>query len=208
MRQCFPLGRPPPVETSQATSEEHPILSPLSSVSGDSFSPVEADQRNTVMVEEPCPRSNDTRTIAPPISLVPCPPTLTLPHPPTSENVLSALNGNSPVTMSAEHPNVSRTSFKIRGVDHHFTLFYSSGAQALEVPNPGDFAVLGDIYHHNIGSTNQLWVKETSGWVTGTTAHRHPILSDHRLHVVSPGQPRWVHKKTLTTYKGRDKRKG
>jgi hypothetical protein len=138
------------VETSQATSEEYSVLLLLSSVSDDPISPVGADQGN-IMVEEPHPWSNDAHIITPPISLVPCPPILMLPYLLTSDNVLSPLNGNSTVATSAEYPNMSWTSFKIRGVVHYFMLFYSSGAQALDLPNLGDFAVLGVIYHHNIG---------------------------------------------------------
>ncbi|KAI6040038.1 hypothetical protein EDC04DRAFT_2602782 [Pisolithus marmoratus] len=111
-----------------------------------------------------------------------------------------------PVTLPSESASITRTYTKIRGVDHHFTLLLSTGNQPLLAPNPAIPANSGDLYLHQHHLNTQIWVKEASGWVIGRHAHPHPFLVDHRLHVVSPNQLHWVHKKTLVTYKGRDKK--
>ncbi|KIK13550.1 hypothetical protein PISMIDRAFT_25533 [Pisolithus microcarpus 441] len=111
-----------------------------------------------------------------------------------------------PVTLPSESVSIARTSTKIRGVDHHFTLLLSTGNQPLPAPDPAIPANSGDLYLHQHHLNTQIWVKEASGWVIGRHAHPHPFLVDHRLHVVSPNQLHWVHKKTLVTYKGRDKK--
>ncbi|KAI6131847.1 hypothetical protein EDD17DRAFT_1757269 [Pisolithus thermaeus] len=111
-----------------------------------------------------------------------------------------------PVTLPSGSFSITRTSNKICGVDHHFTLLSSIGYQPLSAPDPAMPANSGDVYLHQHHLNMQVWVKEASGWVIGRHAHPHPFLVHHRLHVVSPDQLHWVHKKTLVTYKGRNKK--
>ncbi|KAI6098571.1 hypothetical protein F5141DRAFT_1219676 [Pisolithus sp. B1] len=130
----------------------------------------------------------------------------TLDHEPTPLTSVPAMLPSGAAPTLTESVPVTRTSTKIRSVDHHFTLFLSTGSRPLMAPDPVMLANSGDLYLHQHHLNTQIWVKEASGWVIGRSAHPHPFLVDHRLHVVSPSQLHWVHKKTLVTYKGRDKR--
>lgn len=189
-------------------------LIPPSFTQRESGPSVQSAGQQDVGVDEHHSQLNDNTLRVFPISLTSTPPALVPPTPSAPPNLppksCPALLPDGPSALDTATSDIlipTRTSLKIRGVDHHFVIFHSSGDQQLQAPAPELFSRPGDVYLHQHGPTTQLWVRETCNWVPGGPAHQHPFLQDHRLHFVSPDQPRWVHKKTLTTYRGREKKK-
>ncbi|KAI6095732.1 hypothetical protein EDD17DRAFT_1516403 [Pisolithus thermaeus] len=100
----------------------------------------------------------------------------TLDHEPTPLTSVPATLPSGAAPMLTESVPVTRTSTKIHGVDHHFTLFLSTGSRPLMAPDPVMLANSGDLYLHQHHLNTQIWVKEASGWVIGRCCGK---MTDH-----------------------------
>lgn len=102
---------------------------------------------------------------------------------------------------------------KIRDMDAHYVWFLSVASGPLSYPG-GDFSSsAGDLFvrREGPGGTSQYWIKNcNNSWDRIYPGETHPStsMSSYRLHILGNGEPRWVTKKTATTYRGREKRNG
>jgi hypothetical protein len=116
-----------------------------------------------------------------------------------------------PVPSSSHQLKVAKTIQKVRD-QQYMSLFSSSGDHPLRYPcTPGTGRPdIGDLYTHTWGEGPeiQMWSREgDSLWKEVNEGHTHPQLPDHRLYKGSGGERiRWVHKKTVATYKSRVKK--
>lgn len=104
-----------------------------------------------------------------------------------------------------------RCTRKIRGQDAHVTYFLSYGAEPLSSPDNSIACMNGDLFVHrwSVGQTPQIWMKDARGtWdrIYPCSA-RHPFLPDHRLHLTKSGEPSWITKKSVVTYRGRERQR-
>lgn len=107
---------------------------------------------------------------------------------------------------SASGVIVSRKEQKIRGLQHYTSLFVTSGQYALSRPASCTQLSCGDIFCHTWGeqAVDQLWVYNDNAWISVLEHYCHPLYPDHRLYKPSADTHwRWVHKKTIVTYRGR-----
>ncbi|KAJ3502714.1 hypothetical protein NLJ89_g8760 [Agrocybe chaxingu] len=98
-----------------------------------------------------------------------------------------------------------RNRHKIRDLDAWVKWFPSTGGCQLHQPLPCEDQVEhGDLYVHKWAAGTQLWMWNANGqWENVEIGHPHPTLPRHRLLLLATGEPRWVTKKTQTTYKSR-----
>ncbi|KAG2744866.1 hypothetical protein P692DRAFT_20693236, partial [Suillus brevipes Sb2] len=97
-----------------------------------------------------------------------------------------------------------RQEHKIRGLDVTMGWYESEGADRISSPTCLH-AQLGDLFIHRYGNSSlQIWLSNGSAWEPNIQdGHHHPVLKDHRLCVREGGEPSWVTRKTLATYKTR-----
>ncbi|EGO25777.1 hypothetical protein SERLADRAFT_437511 [Serpula lacrymans var. lacrymans S7.9] len=106
--------------------------------------------------------------------------------------------------------DIVRTSHKIRNLEKHITVFESKGNCAFSVPPPVVSSQTGDIFIHRYGISEkmQIWVRDSrSNWGDASLGDTHPFLFDYRLNMSSQGKLSWVTKKTVSTYRGRDRKR-
>ena len=103
---------------------------------------------------------------------------------------------------------VRRGQRAIRDKKGKTTWFYSEGLTYLVQPPLVQNAQLGDLYVHTTANKDQqVWLfNKLSQWEKVQPYHPHPFLTGYVFHLLHDGEPRWIHKTTVTTYKGRDKR--
>jgi len=110
------------------------------------------------------------------------------------------------------HSRVSSTGlesckYRIRKQGIDVACFRSVGAEPLQHPMNLEQANPGDTYLHRSGlDQNQIWFRGYSGeWVSALPGVEHPQLTGYCLNISPEGWVRWVLKKTVSTYKGRQK---
>ncbi|KAA1479125.1 hypothetical protein DENSPDRAFT_109404 [Dentipellis sp. KUC8613] len=96
---------------------------------------------------------------------------------------------------------------KIRGVDGLLRWFKSVGGQSLTSPPSCQAVEVGDLFIHRAGDATQVWLwNKAEEWVQAREGQAHPLLLKHRLRVTADGTPSWVLRKTITNYRGKEKR--
>jgi hypothetical protein len=105
--------------------------------------------------------------------------------------------------MAAPVPQPLRREHKIRGLSEFMGWFESSGEEMLKEPPILQRLILGDLFIHITGLSVQMWIWDDQRWEEVVEGHAHPYLSEHRLRLLNNGEPRWVTRKTVSTYGGR-----
>ena len=87
--------------------------------------------------------------------------------------------------------------------------FISSSKQPLAHP-PSRISHLArptDLYINHYGDRQvQIWMRDGDKWIGNIKDGRpHPLLKDYCLYVTEGREPKWVTRKTRTTYRGRQK---
>lgn len=102
---------------------------------------------------------------------------------------------------------VQRFRRKIRDIDAYIVWYLSTGIERIAHPSQSS-ADPGDLYlHREQGGDVQIWLRTLDlRWKPTNVGDSHPFLTGYRLHMLLSGEPRWVTKKTVTTYRGREKR--
>lgn len=97
---------------------------------------------------------------------------------------------------------------KIRDVDAHIVWYWSDSSTSQTEPeedascNPGDLFVRKDE-----SGRIRVWMQVLEGgWKRIQPGGWHPTLPGYLLRILPNGEPRWITKKTATTYRGREKR--
>lgn len=105
------------------------------------------------------------------------------------------------------HGPVQRFRRKIRDIDAYIVWYLSTGIGHISYPSQSS-ADPGDLYlHREKGGNTQIWLRTLDlQWKPTNAGDSHPCLTGYRLHMLFSGEPRWVTKKTVTTYRGREKR--
>lgn len=116
----------------------------------------------------------------------------------------------SPVLVKTLLTVPTRTIHKIRD-KRNMAMFSSTGPHALGHPLQHDIRsppVIGDIYRHSWGAgpDAQLWTYTADGeWKRIQAGALHPKMRTHCLYQGSRNEcPRWVSRKTVSTYTSRD----
>ena len=88
------------------------------------------------------------------------------------------------------------------------TLWYASASgNRLSTPPPLEDADVGVLYVHKTEAQFQAWIKMSDDtWQRVEESHQHPFLKPYVLSFLANGDPRWVTKASLRTYKGRAKK--
>ncbi|KAI0311539.1 hypothetical protein OF83DRAFT_1087622 [Amylostereum chailletii] len=108
-----------------------------------------------------------------------------------------------------EEPSLNIRKFprKIKNLKESFTWFEATGIDPL-TSAPSFSARVGDVflYKHRRDSRPQTWVRAAAGgWSPIEAGGPHPRFTQYRFHLLSNGVPSWVTKKTIATYRSRDK---
>lgn len=87
--------------------------------------------------------------------------------------------------------------------------FASSANQLLDVPPTLSLAKAGDLYVHTSDQgVKQAWLYTAAlTWLSVELLHPHPHLRGYVLNFLKNGEPSWVTKDTVRTYKGRMEKK-
>lgn len=100
-----------------------------------------------------------------------------------------------------------RQERRIRGRVEKTSWFASTDLDRLQAPPPIPLVCLCDLYVHTWKGGRQAWVFDHSAqWLPVELGYRHPYLNNYRLSFCANGDPSWVTKGTLTTYRGHAKR--
>ncbi|KAI0323555.1 hypothetical protein GY45DRAFT_1376237 [Cubamyces sp. BRFM 1775] len=149
---------------------------------------------------------------------------------PGTSAIASGSSGASPPASTALHPlrpasfpepaepsskspwtglNVVRHERSIRSRNDKTTWFASSGSSLLQTPPKIPLARVCDLYVHTSASGDkQAWIlASTLEWVSVDLGHPHPYLKGYLLNFCANGEPSWVTKDTVRTYKGRTKKR-
>ena len=98
----------------------------------------------------------------------------------------------------------AKKKHKIRDHDAFVWWFESKGDGKLVRPTAPGEGNLGDLYVHQWAGGVQCWMWDLGvGWIRAEVGHAHPTLAQHRLHILDNAEPRWVTRKTHTTYGSR-----
>lgn len=109
-------------------------------------------------------------------------------------------------TMISSSPP-KRFQRKIRAINTRYIWFLSMGSEALTKPSDDIQAEPGDLFVHMFKTKEQIWIKANGrGWEMIVPGDPHPTMPAYRLHVLDNGEPRWITRKTATTYRGRQRR--
>ncbi|KAI0314494.1 hypothetical protein OF83DRAFT_442866 [Amylostereum chailletii] len=188
---------------------ESPIcLEERGSPNGDDVS-VRQDPIPEIVQQPPSPRLA-IRDIATPSSIVIVPSTSFPSHeaplsPIIPPSVTTSLESS---TSSSIRNGVQRFQRKIRSTGLLHVWFSSFGNEALPHPHPVDGPVVeGNIYIHKIfASSPQIWMRTKEGlWLPVSVDAPHPLLPSHLLALLPNGDPTWLTRKTVVTYRGRAK---
>jgi hypothetical protein len=95
---------------------------------------------------------------------------------------------------------------KVRGTDQ-FMCWYEVARTSEEPPSLP--AKTGDLFLERCGDASELrvWLWESDRWNKIASEHPHPLLPNRVLYINPSGDPRWVTRKTLTTYRSRKRDK-
>jgi hypothetical protein len=91
---------------------------------------------------------------------------------------------------------------KIRGLDYFMRWYKAENSTS----GPPDLSArTGDLFLHQNDNASGLrfWIWDTGRWIEVVSGHQHPLFPDRVLHILPQGEPRWITRKTMTTYKGR-----
>ncbi|KAI0314493.1 hypothetical protein OF83DRAFT_442906 [Amylostereum chailletii] len=101
--------------------------------------------------------------------------------------------------------SVQRFQRRVRSTEFNIVWFVSFGEEALSHPHPVGAAAEGDIYVHKVmGGSPQTWLRNGEDlWLPVAVGDVHPRLPTHCLNLLPNGDPSWVTKKTVTTYRSR-----
>ncbi|KAI0039650.1 hypothetical protein FA95DRAFT_1577460 [Auriscalpium vulgare] len=102
-----------------------------------------------------------------------------------------------------------RRELKIRGEPVTSRWYASTGTTMMALPPDYPDVELGDVFVHTIDSTEaiQLWLWDKQGrWAEIQRGCKHPSLAGRCLWLGSDGTPRWVTRKTMSTYASRKKK--
>ncbi|OBZ70787.1 hypothetical protein A0H81_09431 [Grifola frondosa] len=125
----------------------------------------------------------------------------------TSASPSHRIASNSIATRHATYPRATRHDHAIRGRGEKIVWYLSNGDSPLSVP-PTVLAQSGELFLHNYNhNSRQIWIRTPSlDWTLIDEGYPHPDLDEYVLHL-SNGEPRWVTKETMRTYKGREKKR-
>ena len=103
---------------------------------------------------------------------------------------------------------IKRKEHKIRDYNASVRWFPSEGSFQLDQPVQSDMdsepAEVGDLFVHQWSGGTQVWMWDANAcWKSVNPGDPHPTLTKHRLQLLTKGEPRWVTKKTQTTYRSR-----
>jgi hypothetical protein len=104
------------------------------------------------------------------------------------------------INVSQEDTGLKSFEHKIRGINR-FTRWFE-GDNNGSGPSASLLAEVGTIFI--VRGSGDLWLFEKEqGWIRVEVGHAHPNLSGYILHLDAQGQPRWVTRKTIFTYKSK-----
>ncbi|KAI0323604.1 hypothetical protein GY45DRAFT_1376197 [Cubamyces sp. BRFM 1775] len=119
--------------------------------------------------------------------------------PPTCESTGKATNNGL---------HVVRHERGIRSRGEKTIWFASSSRHLLPTPPKLPLARVGDLYVHSCtDGAKQAWIFENAAWLSIDLGHPHPYLKGYRLNFCANGEPSWVTKDTIRTYRGRAKKR-
>jgi hypothetical protein len=99
----------------------------------------------------------------------------------------------------------------IRDTDIHFSWSCSLSERSITSPRtlPNHCPQTGDLYLHQYNNRRdtQAWVWASDHWTTVREGDPNPKVPGYVFLMKSRDEPNWVKKKTLTTYRGREKRR-
>ncbi|KAH7908185.1 hypothetical protein BJ138DRAFT_1116080 [Hygrophoropsis aurantiaca] len=105
---------------------------------------------------------------------------------------------------------VTRRQKSMRNKKDPVNWYMTEGPTSIKSPTSSIYSHLlrlGDLRIHQYGpnKTTQAWVWNCLGWAPISYGHPHPKFEEYRF-VMTNGQPGWVTKRTLSTYRGRYKK--
>ncbi|KAH9855537.1 hypothetical protein C2E23DRAFT_882921 [Lenzites betulinus] len=133
-----------------------------------------------------------------------------------SSSKLSARNvqGNpaadqTPEELSIDGLHVVRHSRSIRSRGEKTVWFASSGRDLLQTPPELPLSRFADLYvHTSTGGARQAWLRTHAlKWASIDLCQPHPYLKGYMFNICTNGEPSWVTKDTIRTYKGRAKKR-
>ncbi|KAH9855121.1 hypothetical protein C2E23DRAFT_857853 [Lenzites betulinus] len=104
---------------------------------------------------------------------------------------------------------ITRYERGIRSQNEKTVWFASNGRDLLSTPPDLTAARVGDLYvHTRADGAKQAWLRSgISQWTSIELCHPHPQLRGYILNFCANGEPSWVTKDTMRTYKGRTKKR-
>ncbi|KZV60949.1 hypothetical protein PENSPDRAFT_693826 [Peniophora sp. CONT] len=119
---------------------------------------------------------------------------------------------SSPALLSAILPDaasllVTKSHHKLRKHNKEMICFRSQGAHDIAAPPFLSSAREYDVYLHQYANGTHVWYASSNGsWTIASEGMKHPQYPDYVLHVSSDQWARWLLKKTINTYQGRERR--
>ena len=122
-----------------------------------------------------------------------------------TQDEIGASGINNAQGQSPDSFTIQRFEKSIRGENIPLCWYESHGFEPVaQPPTPRPTQNSGDLFIHSHASRRQLWILDMGRtWRPVHVGHNHPILPGRQLHISGTGQPGWVTRKTLTTYRGR-----
>ncbi|KAH7912661.1 hypothetical protein BJ138DRAFT_1147781 [Hygrophoropsis aurantiaca] len=181
---------------------------------GESLSSSTTNLPNDSIPTTPVPHTDPTHVVADGTTMNP-PPLLSFGTNPALGEDTKAFPKKSKFYMemvqSAPHLRIQRIRQKIRCRNTTQTCFKSAGKDFLDVPPQCDEVQVGDIFTHRSGGSGslpQVWTWGAGGWllVRPYEDRLHPVFKEYHLWMRHDGEPRWLLSKTITTYRGRQRK--
>jgi len=93
---------------------------------------------------------------------------------------------------------------------HEETVSWYSSKSSLALDQPpvsltcyGGTLQSGDLFINIHSNGIQSWIRELDRWVSVEEDHPHPFLKSYRLILLKNGDPSWVTRKTVVTYRAK-----
>ncbi|KAH7918995.1 hypothetical protein BV22DRAFT_1051360 [Leucogyrophana mollusca] len=101
-----------------------------------------------------------------------------------------------------------RLEHKIRNIDFVMGWYTQAGAEPLERPPACPQVRRGDIFVYDLNGVYTAWLWDNGQWKQAHDNEPHPLLEEHRLRMLVDGTPSWVTRQTMSTYRGRQNKRG
>jgi hypothetical protein len=105
------------------------------------------------------------------------------------------------IDLGKQPPKLICRDWKVRGIEYYMTWYELSTGEASVAPSE---VQRGDLFlQQSSSSATKAWIWDDNGWEAVKAGHKHPLFLNYVLYFLPHGEPQWVTKKTLRTYKGR-----